>query len=131
MTRAIIYPTRAEADRAIDALTEAYAPGGIETVRVVSRGRVVSEEVRPAKPWSELIELGDGRWAVPVSPRKFAAIEGREVTVRAERVRVLRAQDVSEIEIATDDDGEPIVRNGRPVLREKPRDAPAGPIRAR
>lgn len=131
MKRAFIYPTRAEAERAIDALTEAHAPGGVETVRVVSGGRVVAEEVRPAKPWAEPIELDDGRWAVPVSPRKLAAIEDREVTVGGERVRVPRAQDVSEIEVATDAEGDPIVRDGRPVLREKRREAPAGPVRAR
>lgn len=119
MTRAIIYPTRAAAERAIDALTEAHAPGGVETVRVVSRGVVVSEETRPAKPWAEPVELDDGRFAVLVSPRKLAAIAGREVTTRGERVRVPRAQDVSEIEIAIDEKGDPIVRDGRPVLREK------------
>lgn len=118
MNRALVYPTRAAAERAIDALTEAHAPGGVETVRVVSRGVVVSEEQRPAKRWAEPVELDDGRFAVTVSPRKIAMIAGREVTVRGERVRVPRAQDVSEIEIATDD-GEPIVRDGRPVLREK------------
>lgn len=132
MTRAIVYPNRAAAERAIDALTEAHAPGGVETVRVVSRGRVVSEEQRPAKPWSEPIELDDGRFAVPVSPRKLTTIAGREVTVRGERVRVPRAQDVSEVEITTDDEGEPVTReDGRPVLREKRREAPATPVRAR
>lgn len=130
MNRALIFATRAAAERAIDALTEAHAPGGVETVRVISRGRVVSEEQRPAKPWAEPIELDDGRFGVPISPRKLATIAGREVTVRGERVRVPRAQDVSEIEIATGDDGEPIVRDGRPVLRER-REAGGGPGRVR
>lgn len=128
--RAFIYPTRAGAERAIDALTEAHAPGGVETVRVVSRGRVFSEEQRPAKPWAEPVELEDGRFAVTVSPRKLAAIAGREVTVGGERVRVPHGQDVSEIEIATDEKGDPLVRDGRSVLREKRRVGEGG-IRVR
>lgn len=116
MKRALIFATRAAAERAIDALTEAHAPGGVETIRVISGGVVVSEEVRPAKRWAEPIELEDGRFAVPVSPRKLSAIEGREVTVRGELLLVPRARDVSEIEIVTDDEGEPIVRD---KLRER------------
>lgn len=130
--RAAIYNTREEAEKAIVATDAARAPDGTEErVRYV-RGREVSRERVPAKPWAEPVELDDGRWAVPVSPRKLAPIEGREVTVRGERVRVPRAQDVSEIEIATDDDGEPIVRDGQPVLREKvASDEPAEPTRMR
>ena len=120
--RATIYATRAEAEKAITAIDAARAPDGTEErVRYV-RGREVSRERVPAKPWAEPIELDDGRFAVPVSPRKLAAIEGREVMVRGERLRVPRAQDVSEIEIAADERGEPIVReDGSVVLRERVR----------
>lgn len=117
--RATIYTTREEAEKAISAIDAARAPDGTEErVRYV-RGREVSRERVPAKPWAEPVELDDGRWAVPVSPRKLAAIEGVEVTVRGEQLRVPRVQDVSEIEIVTYEKGEPLVRDGRPVLREK------------
>lgn len=127
--RAHTYATEAEARRAIAAIDAARCPDGTEErVRYV-RGREVSRERVPAKPWAEPIELDDGRFAVPVSPRKLTTIEGREVTVRGERVRVPRAQDVSEIEVATDDNGDPVTRDGRPVLREKRAGGGVGRVR--
>lgn len=113
MTRGFIYPTRLLAERTIDALTEAHAPSGVETVRVVSRGRVVSEETRPAKRWAEPVELEDGRFAVPVSPRKLAGIADREVTVGGQRVRVPRADEAVDLETEELPDGHVIVRERR------------------
>jgi hypothetical protein len=151
--RAAIYADRAAAEKAVAAIDAARHPDGTEEVIVVpsarahhadptlrercewidtpAAGRVFGyRERRGAKTWAEPIDLDDGRCAVPWREDRLAALEGREVTVRGERVRVPRAQDVSEIEIATDDDGEPIVRDGRAVLREK-REAGGGGIRGR
>ena len=62
--RATIYATRAEAEKAITAIDAARAPDGTEErVRYV-RGREVSRERVPAKPWAEPIELDDGRFAL-------------------------------------------------------------------
>ena len=118
--RATIYNTREEAEKAISAIDAGRAPDGTEErVRYV-RGREVSRERVPTKPWSEPVELDDRRFAVPVSPRKLAAIEGREVTVRGEQLRVPRVQDVSDIEIATDEKGDPVTReDGTLMLRER------------
>ncbi len=140
--KAAIFATRQAAQRAIDAIDAARHPDGTEELIVVpsardhradptlrercewidtpAAGRVFGyRERRAAKRWADPIDLEDGRCAVPWREDRLAAIAGREVTVRGERLRVPRAQDVSEIEIATDDGGEPIVRDGRPVLRER------------
>lgn len=113
MLKARIYATREDAERAISAIDAGRHPDGVEEVTLPDG----TTERRPAKTWALPIELEDGRCAVPWK-ECLSALAGREVTVRGERLRVPRAQDVSEIEIATDD-GEPIVRDGRPVLREK------------
>lgn len=153
MIKAVIYSTRQIAERAIEAIDVARHPDGTEELIVVpsardhradptlrercewidtrAAGRVFGyQEIRAAKTWAEPIDLEDGRCAVEWREDRLASLAGREVTVRGERVRVPRAQDVSEIEIATDEKGDPIVRDGRPVLRER-REAPATPVRVR
>ncbi|MCB9620441.1 MAG: hypothetical protein H6724_13470 [Sandaracinus sp.] len=71
------------------------------------------EEQRPAKRWSELVELEDGRFAVPASPRKLTAIGGREVTVGGQRVRVPRAAEAVDLEAEEQPDGRVVVREKR------------------
>lgn len=116
MLRAHIYADRAAAERAIAAINAARHPDGTEVVTLPDGTR----ERRPAKTWAHPVELDDGWWAVAYEERRLAAIEGREVTVRGERLRVPTAQGVSEIEIATDDAGDPVTReDGTLVLRER------------
>ena len=153
MIKAAIYADRAAAEKTIAAIDAARHPDGTELVTVLPGLRSLRDpavrarcaeitlpdgttrlgyrERRPAKRWADPIDLDDGRCAVPWREDRLEAIEGREVTVRGERLRVPRAQDVSEIEIATDSDGEPIVRDGRPVLRERVASEEPVPTRVR
>ena len=156
MLKAHIYASEALARRAIAAIDAVRHPDGTEQITVLPgvrdlrdpevRARCVEitlpdgtvrlgyRERRPAKTWAEPIELEDGRCAVPWREDRLASIEGREVTVDGQRVRVPLAQDVSEIEIAADERGEPIVReDGSVVLRERVRtEEPVdGPTRTR
>ena len=141
--KAHIYATEAEARRAIAAIDAARHPDGTESVTICPSARTLARdpelrarcveitlpdgtkrlgyrETRAAKTWAHPIELEDGRFAVPYDPRRLAGLSDREVTVRGERVRVPRAQDVSEIEVATDEKGDPVTReDGTLVLRER------------
>ena len=142
MLKAHVYASEALARRAIAAIDAARHPDGTEEVTVLPGARALRDpavrarcveitlpdgtkrlgyrETRAAKTWAEPIELEDGRCAVPWREDRLAAIEGREVTVRGERLRVPRVQDMSEIEIATDDAGDPVTReDGTLVLRER------------
>lgn len=105
MLRARIYATREDAERAISAIDAARHPDGMEEVRLPDG----TTERRPAKTWALPIELEDGRFAVPWKER-LSAIEGREVTVRGERVRVPRAQDVVDLKTEEQPDGRVVVR---------------------
>ena len=118
--KAIVCATRDDADRVVAAIDAARCPDGTEEAVRYVRGREVARERRPAKRWAEPVELEDGRVAVPWKDERLDAIAGREVTVRGERLRVPRVQDMSEIEIATDDAGDPVTReDGTLVLRER------------
>lgn len=154
MIKAAIYADRSSAQKAISAIDAARHPDGTEDVIVVPSardhradptlrercewidtpavGRVFGyRERRPAKRWADPIDLDDGRYAVPWREDRLASIAGREVTVRGELLRVPSAQDVREVEIATDAEGEPIMRDGRPVLRERIASEEPVPTRAR
>lgn len=106
MLRAHVYAARAAAERAIAAIDAARHPDGTEELTLPDGTR----ERRPAKTWAHPVELDDGRWAVAYEERRLAAIAGREVTVQGERLRVPTAQGVSEIEIVTDENGDPVMR---------------------
>lgn len=134
--KAAIFATRQIAERALEAIDAARHPDGTEEVIVVpsardhradpalrercewidtpAAGRVFGyRERRPAKRWADPIDLEDGRCAVPWREDRLAAIEGREVTVRGERVRAPRAQDVVELETEEQPDGHVVVREKR------------------
>lgn len=113
MLKAHVYASRAFAERAIAAIDAARHPDGTEELTLPDGTR----ERRPAKTWAHPIELEDGRFAVPVSLRQLAAIEGREVTVRGERLHVPSAQDVVEIEAEEQPDGRVVLRERQRIAR--------------
>lgn len=92
--RVRIYATRDLAQAAIDAIDAARNPLGTEEATLPS-GAI---ETRPAKTWAHPLELQDGRFAVTAEDPD--------------------AQGVSTIEMVLDADGEPIIRDGRVVMRE-------------
>lgn len=112
MLRAHVYATRAGAERAVAVIDTARSPDGTEEVTLPDGTR----ERRPAKTWALPIELDDGRCAVPWKGERLTALSGREVTVRGERVRVPRADDVVELETEEQPDGRVVVREKRAPL---------------
>ena len=156
MLRAHIYAARAAAERAIDAIDAAHHPDGTEQVTVLPGARSLRDpavrarcveitlpdgtqrlgyrERRPAKTWAEPIELEDGRHAVPYREDRLAVLADREVTVGGQRLRVPRPDEAIDLEVATDENGDPITReDGSVVLRERVRtEEPVdGPTRTR
>ena len=96
--------------------------------------RLGYRERRPAKTWAEPIELEDGRHAVPYREDRLAVLADREVTVGGQRLRVPRPDEAIDLEVATDENGDPITReDGSVVLRERVRtEEPVdGPTRTR
>lgn len=92
--RVHIYATRELAQNAIAAIDAARNPDGTEEVTLPDGTR----ERRAAKAWAFPIELEDGRWAVTaVDPD---------------------APDVRTIEPVLDESEEPVIVDGRVVMRE-------------
>lgn len=92
--RVRIYATQGLAQAAIDAIDAARNPSGTEEVTLPS-GAI---ETRPAKTWAHPIELEDARFAVTAEDPD--------------------AQGVSTIEMVLGANGEPVIRDGRVVMRE-------------
>ena len=94
-----IYPTEAEAQRAIDAIDQARGP--TEDVRLPD-GTI---ETRPRTTWAIPTPLRDDTWAVPYKPR-LAPVLDRTETVRGVPVRIPRADETRTVTSEERGDGE-------------------------
>jgi hypothetical protein len=100
VSRYLVFPTQADAQRVIDAI-DAQRPA-TETLVRRERGLVVETVEVPRKTWAVPVELEGGGWGVPFPGRKVnPAWEGRVVDVRGTPTRIPTRAEVVEREVAS------------------------------